>query len=51
MCMHGMFQVSGFKDLSHFQAHQLNLCVVNDCSIPNVRNANGIVYDIANFYF
>ena len=34
---------------THCQAHQLNLCLVKACSIPDVRNASGVVSDIAIF--
>ena len=35
---------------THCQAHQLNSCIVKACSISDVRNASGVVSDIANFF-
>ena len=35
---------------THCQSHQLNLCVVKACSITQVRNASGVISEIANFF-
>ena len=43
-------QVSRLALYSHCQSHRLNLCVVNACSIPQIRNASGVVSEIAKFF-
>ena len=43
-------EVSPLAFYTHFQSHQLNLCVVKACSIPRIRNASGIVSEIAKFF-
>ena len=35
---------------THCQAHQLNLCVVKACGIPDIRNANSVISEIAKFF-
>ena len=35
---------------THCQAHQLNLCIIKACSIPDIRNANGVISEIAKFF-
>ena len=35
---------------THCQAHQLNLCVVKGCSVPQIRNASGAISEIAKFF-
>lgn len=35
---------------THCQSHQLNLCVVKACSIPQIRNASGVISKIAKFF-
>ena len=35
---------------THCQSHQLNLCIVKACSIPQIRNASGIISEIAKFF-
>ena len=35
---------------TYCQSHQLNLCVVKACSIPQIRNASGVLSEIAKFY-
>ena len=35
---------------THCQAHQLNLCVVKACGIPDIRNANSVISEIANHF-
>lgn len=39
--------VSPMASYTHCQSHQLNLCIVKDCSIPQIRNAGGITSKIA----
>lgn len=34
----------------HCNAHILNLCIVNACSLPTVRNMNSTVTETANFF-
>ena len=34
---------------THCQSHQLNLCIVKACSLPKIRNASGVISEIANF--
>ena len=34
---------------THCHSHQLNLCIVKSCSIPQIRNASGLISEIANF--
>ena len=41
--------VSPLAFYTHCQAHQLNLCVVKGCSIPQICNANGTISEIAKF--
>ena len=33
---------------THYQSHQLNICVVKACSIPQIRNASLVVSDISS---
>ena len=42
--------VSPMAFYTHCQGHQLNLWVVKACSIPQIRNANGVISEIAKFY-
>ena len=35
---------------THCQSHQLNLCIVKACSITQVRNASGVISEIAKFF-
>ncbi len=35
---------------THCQSHQLNLCIVKACSLPQIRNANGVISEIAKFF-
>ena len=35
---------------THCQSHQLNLCIVKVCSIPKIRNASGVISEIAKFF-
>ena len=35
---------------THCHSHQLNLCVIKACSIPNIRNANGVISEIAKYF-
>ena len=35
---------------THCQSHQLNLCIVNTCSLPKIRNASGVISEIAKFF-
>ena len=42
--------VSPLALYTHCQSHQLNLCVVKACSVPQIRNANGIISEIAKFF-
>ena len=42
--------VSPMAFYTHCQSHQLNLCVVKACSIPQIRNANGVISEIAKFF-
>ena len=39
-------QVSPLALYTHCQSHQLNLCIVNSCSIPVIRNASGVISEI-----
>ena len=32
---------------THCQAHQLNLCVVKACRIPDLQNVNSVISEIA----
>jgi len=43
-------EVAPLAFYSHCQAHQLNLCVVNGCSVPQIRNANGTLSEISKFF-
>ncbi len=31
---------------THCHSHQLNLCIVKACSLPEIRNANGVISEI-----
>ena len=42
--------VSPMAFYTHCQSHQLNLCVVKACSIPQIRNASGVISEIAKFF-
>ena len=42
--------VSPMAFYTHCQSHQLNLCVVKACSIPQIRNASGLISEIAKFF-
>ncbi len=42
--------VSPMAFYTHCQSHQLNLCIVKACSIPQIRNANGVISEIAKFF-
>ena len=35
---------------THCQSHQLNLCIVKACSIPKIKNASGVISEIAKFF-
>ena len=35
---------------THCQSHQLNLCIVKTCSLPKIRNASGVISEIAKFF-
>ena len=41
--------VSPMAFYTHCQSHQLHLCIVKACSVPQIRNANGVISEIANF--
>ena len=41
--------VSPMALYTHCQSHQLNLCIVKACSIPQIRNASGVILEIAKF--
>lgn len=43
-------EVAPLAFYSHCQAHQLNLCVVKGCSVPQIRNANGTLSEISKFF-
>lgn len=43
-------QVCPLALYTHCQSHQLNLCIVKACSLPLIRNTNGIISEIANFF-
>ena len=43
-------QVSPLALYTHCQSHQLNLCIVKACSVPHIRNANGVISEIAKFF-
>ena len=42
--------VSPMAFYTHCQSHQLNLCVVKACSIPQIRNASGVISEIAKYF-
>lgn len=42
--------VSPLAFYTHCQSHQLNLCVVKACSIPQIRNASGVISEISKFF-
>ncbi len=42
--------VSPMAFYTHCQSHQLSLCVVKACSIPQIRNASGVISEIAKFF-
>ena len=35
---------------THCHSHQLNICIVKACTIPHIRNAGGLVSEIAKFF-
>ena len=35
---------------THCKSHQLNLCIVKACSIPKIRNASGVISEVAKFF-
>ena len=41
--------VSPMAFYTHCQSHQLNLCVVNACVLPQIRNASGVITEISKF--
>ena len=41
--------VAPLASYTHCQAHQLNLCVVKGCFIPQIRNASCVISGIARF--
>ena len=43
-------RVSPLALYTHCHSHQLNLCIVRACSIPQIRNANGAISEIAKFF-
>ena len=43
-------EVSPMALYTHCQSHQLNLCIVKACSIPQIRNASGVISEIAKFF-
>ena len=43
-------EVAPLAFYTHCQSHQLNLCVVKACSIPQIRNASGVVSEVAKFF-
>ncbi len=43
-------EVAPLAFYTHCSAHQLNLCIVSGCSIPQVRNASGTISEIAKFF-
>lgn len=43
-------RISPLALYTHCQSHQLNLCVVKACSISQIRNANGVISEIAKFF-
>lgn len=42
--------VSPMAFYTHCQSHQLNLCIVKACSIPQIRNASGVISEIVKFF-
>ena len=42
-------QVCPLALYTHCQSHQLNLCIVKACSVPHIRNANGVVSEMSKF--
>ncbi len=44
-----ILQVAPLAFYTHCSAHQLNLCIVGGCSVPQVRNASGTISEIASF--
>jgi len=45
-----ILEVAPLAFYTHCSSHQLNLCIVSGCSIPQVRNASGTISEIAKFY-
>ena len=43
-------EVSPLALYTHCHSHQLNLCIVKACSITQIRNAGGLVSEIAKFF-
>ena len=43
-------QVVPLAFYTHCQAHQLNLCVVKACSVPQICNASATVSEISRFF-
>ena len=35
---------------THCQSHQLNLCIAKACSLLMIRNANGVISEVAKFF-
>ena len=44
------YEVCPLALYTHCHSHQLNLCVIKACSIPNIRNANGVISEIAKYF-
>ena len=44
-------EVAPLAFYTHCQSHQLNLCVVKACSVPQIRNVNGVVSEISKFFY
>ena len=43
-------EVSPLALYTHCHSHQLNLCIVKACSLPQIRNAGGLVSEIAKIF-
>ena len=44
-------EVSPMALYTHCHSHKLNLCIVKACSVSQIRNANGVISEIAKFFF
>ena len=45
-----ILEVAPLAFYTHCSPHQLNLCVVSGCSIPQIRNASGAVSEISKYF-